>query len=388
MDFRVAKRLELLPPYLFEEVSRLKEDVINRGIEVIDFGVGDPDLGSPDHVVSELCAQARVIDNHHYPSYIGLKSFREAVSHWYRERFGVDLDPEGEVLTLIGSKEGIGHIPLAFVNPGDVVLVPDPGYPVYRAGTILAGGEPYPLPLLRENEFLPVLGEVDEYIARRAKLMFINYPNNPTAAVASRDFFSRVVEFAQRYGIIVCHDAAYSEIAFDGYKPPSFLEVPGAKEVGIEFHSLSKTYNMTGWRIGFAVGNREVLSGLGKVKTNLDSGVFQALQYAGISALKGSRDWFRDNIKVFQRRRDLLVEGLRELGWEVEKPQATFYVWMPVPDGSPSMDFSLRLLRESGIVVTPGMGFGRYGEGFIRMALTVDEERIKEALHKLRNVRL
>jgi LL-diaminopimelate aminotransferase len=293
-----------------------------------------------------------------------------------------------EVVTLIGSKEGIAHIPLAFVNPGDMTLVASPGYPVYHIGTQFAGGEPYFMDLIKENDFLPDLEAIPDEVRQKAKILFINYPNNPTAAVATRDFFASVVDFADRHGIIVCHDAAYSEMAYDGYRPASFLETDGAKSVGIEFHSLSKTYNMTGWRIGFAVGCREVIDGLGQVKSNIDSGAFQAIQIAGISALRGDQTCVRQMQQTYQERRDVLVDGLRSMGLSVEKPKATFYVWMEVPQGYGSADFSSRLLSEGGIVTTPGNGFGSAGEGYVRMALTVGKKRMEEVVERIRRISL
>ncbi|MBI4011051.1 MAG: LL-diaminopimelate aminotransferase [Candidatus Rokubacteria bacterium] len=384
----LADRLNRLPPYLFAEIDRQKKDARARGADLIDLGIGDPDLPTPPHVIDALTRAAREPKNHRYPDYEGLLAFREAAAGWYRTRFGVTLDPATEVLTLIGSKEGTAHIPMAFVNPGDVVLVPDPGYPVYAAGTWFAGGEPYFLPLRAERGFLPDLDAVSPDVLRRARMLFLNYPNNPTAAVATPEFFAEVVAFARRHGVIVCHDAMYSELAFDGYAPPSFLQVPGAKEVGVEFHSCSKTYSMTGWRIGFVVGNREVLAGLGRVKTNVDSGVFQAVQEAGIAALTGPQDYVTRIRATYGERRDVVVGGLRTLGLPVTPPRATFFVWAPVPDGSDSRKWASRLLQEVGVVVTPGVGFGAAGEGYYRIALTVDKARIAEAMDRLRRLSL
>jgi LL-diaminopimelate aminotransferase len=379
----LADRLKRLPPYLFAEIDRQKREARGRGADLIDLGIGDPDLPTPPHVIEALARAARDPRNHRYPDYEGLLAFREAAAAWYQARFGVTLDPVTEVLTLIGSKEGTAHMPLAFVNPGDVVLVPDPGYPVYAAGTWFAGGEPYFLPLRAERDFLPDLDAVPPDVLRRAKMIFLNYPNNPTAACATREFFERLVRFARTHGIIVCHDAMYSELRFDGYEPPSFLQTPGAKDVGIEFHSCSKTYSMTGWRIGFVVGHREVLAGLGRVKTNVDSGVFQAVQAAGIAALTGPQDCVAQVRATYQERRDVVVQGLRKLGLPVTAPRATFFVWAPVPDGSDSRKWASRLLQEAGVVVTPGVGFGPSGEGFYRIALTVDKARIAEAIDRL-----
>ncbi len=383
LRIELADRLKKLPPYLFAEIDRQKKEVRARGVDLVDLGIGDPDIPTPPHVIDALARAAREPKNHRYPDYEGLLAFREAAAGWYRQRFGVQLEPATEVLTLIGSKEGTAHVPLAFVNPGDVVLVPDPGYPVYAAGTWFAGGEPYLLPLRAERGFLPDLEAVPPDVLRRAKMLFLNYPNNPTAAVATREFFARVVEFARRHGVIVCHDAMYSELNFDGYDPPSFLQAPGAREVGIEFHSCSKTYSMTGWRLGFVVGNRDVLAGLGRVKTNVDSGVFQAVQEAGIAALTGPQDCVAQARSIYQERRDTVIAGLRKLGLPVTPPRATFFVWAPVPDGSDSRKWASRLLQEAGVVVTPGVGFGAAGEGYYRIALTVGKARIAEAMDRL-----
>ena len=383
----IADRLRRLPPYLFAEIDRKKRDVRARGVDVIDLGIGDPDLPTPPHIVRALQAAAAKPEHHRYPSYEGMPAFRQAVARWYGRRFGVALDPETEVLALIGSKEGTAHMPLAFVNPGDVVLVPDPGYPVYSAGAWFAGGECHFMPLRRQNGFLPDLGAIPADVARRAKLMYLNYPNNPTAAVASPAFFTGVVEFARRFNLLVCHDAMYSELHFDGYEPPSFLATDGAKDVGVEFHSLSKTYSMTGWRLGFCVGNRDAVAGLGKIKTNVDSGVFQAVQEAGIAALTGPQDVAEQYRRTYQERRDIAVAGLRKLGWEVDVPKGAFFVWAPVPHRKDSREFATRLLEEAGVVVTPGVGFGPSGEGFYRIALTVGAERIAEAMERLQKLR-
>ncbi len=383
-----ADRLKRLPPYLFAEIDRKKREVRARGVDVIDLGIGDPDLPTPPHVIQALQRAAEDPENHRYPSYEGMLAFRQAVADWYAKRFNVRLDPEQEVLTLIGSKEGTAHMPLAFVNPGDVVLVPDPGYPVYAAGTWFAGGETHFMPLRRENGFLPDLDAIPPEAARRAKLMYLNYPNNPTAAVAGREFFAEVVKFARSHRVLVCHDLMYSELKFDGFEPPSFLEIEGAREVGVEFHSLSKTYSMTGWRLGFCVGNGAALAGLGKVKTNVDSGVFQAVQCAGIAALTGPQELPEQYRRTYQRRRDVVVQGLKALGWDVDIPKGTFFVWAPVPGGLDSRRFATRLLDEVGVVVTPGIGFGPSGESFYRIALTVAEARLAEAMERLKGLRL
>ena len=387
MRIEKAKRIEQIPPYLFAEIDKKKEEMRKKGIDLIDLGIGDPDLPTPKLIIDRLKTAAENPKNHHYPAYEGMIEFRTAVARWYERRFGVHLDPRTEVLSLIGSKEGIAHIPLAFVNPGDYVLVPTPGYPVYRVSTLFAGGTPHFFTLRKENGFLPILSDIPKEVAQKAKLLFINYPNNPTSAIAEKSSFEEVVAFARRYEIIVCHDAAYSEIAFDGYKPLSFMEVEGAKEVGIEFHSLSKTFNMTGWRIGFAVGHAEIVSGLGRVKTNIDSGLFQAIQEAGMEALHHFDTPFPEIIKVYERRRDVLVKGLREIGLEVDLPKATFYVWFQVPRGYTSAQFAGLLIEKVGIVATPGNGFGEGGEGYIRMAVTVDEKKLREAIERLKGLK-
>jgi LL-diaminopimelate aminotransferase len=384
----LATRLSGLPPYLFAEIDKVKDEMRRQGVDLISLGIGDPDIPTPPHIVKALQVAAAKASNHQYAPYEGTQAFREAVSAWYRRRFGVTLDPATEVMSLIGSKEGIGHLPLAFLNPGDVVLVPDPGYPVYHAGTLFAGGESVTMPLHASNGFLPDLQKITPEQARRAKIMFINYPNNPTAAVAPKGFFQEVVEFAHRHHIIVCHDAAYSEVAFDGYRPLSFLEVDGACEVGIEMHSLSKTYNMTGWRIGFAVGNAQILAGLATIKTNLDSGVFMAVQDAAIAALTGPDDCVEEMRSIYQRRQDIAVSGLKKIGLHAERPRATFYLWLPVPPKYTSSELTTRMIREAGVVPTPGIGFGAYGEGFIRLSLTVDDQRIREAIERLKKVGL
>ena len=388
ISVELAKRLDGLPPYLFAEIDKVKDEIRRQGVDLISLGIGDPDLPTPPHIVQALQAAAEKIANHQYPPYEGTQTFRSAVAHWYQRRFGVKLDPATEVLSLIGSKEGIGHLPLAYINPGDVVLVPDPGYPVYHAGTVFAGGDPVVMPLRASNGFLPDLKAIAPEHARRAKLMFLNYPNNPTAAVAPREFLEDVVEFAHRHHIIVCHDAAYSEVAFGGYRPLSFLEVDGAREVGLEMHSLSKTYNMTGWRVGFAVGNAHLLAGLATVKTNLDSGVFMAVQDAAVAALTGPDECVEEMRRIYQRRQEITLAGLKEIGLQAARPHATFYLWVPVPPQYTSSELTTRMIREAGVVPTPGIGFGAHGEGFIRLSLTVDDHRIREAIERLKKVGL
>jgi len=382
---KLANRVRHLPPYLFASIDRMKQQAKERGTDLIDLSIGDPDLPTPSHIVKAMKKAVEKPANHRYPSYEGMLSYREAVAGWYRKRFGVELDPQTEVLSLIGSKEGIGHIPLAFVDQGDIVLVPSPGYPVYSVGTLFAGGESYFMPLKEENGFLPDLDAIPKEILTKAKLIFLNYPNNPTTSMAPMKFYKEVVSIAFKYNFIVCHDASYSEIYFDN-KPLSFMQIPGAKDVGIEFHSLSKTYNMTGWRIGFAVGNSAVLAGLGKIKTNLDSGVFQAIQEAAIVALNTESGVLSAIRKTYEDRRDALYSGFKKLGMQVKKPKATFYIWAKTPPDFDSMGFVAHLLNKAGVLATPGNGFGEVGEGYIRFALTASVEKIKEAVVRIGKV--
>jgi LL-diaminopimelate aminotransferase len=381
----LADRIRNLPPYLFDEIDRRIEEKKKEGVDIITFGVGDPDLPTPRHIIEACCEAAKKPENHRYPSYTGLLSFRKAVAKRYELDYGIELDPETEIIVSLGSKESIHNIHFAFIDPGDIVLYTNPGYPVYRTGPLFAGGKAYPMPLIKENRFLPDLDSIPSEKARNAKLMWINYPNNPTAAVADREFYKAVVDFATENEIIVCSDEAYSSIAFDGYKPPSFLEIEGAKDVGVVFNSLSKTYNMTGWRIGYVVGNSEIIDGLRKVKTNVDSGTSQIIQEAGIAALMSSQECVKENIRIYQERRNILVEGLRSMGFDCETPKATFYVWLEVPEGD-SIEFTKMLLDECGVVCTPGIGFGEYGEGYVRFALTQPVERINEAIERMDKV--
>jgi LL-diaminopimelate aminotransferase len=386
MNFTLSTRLQQLPPYLFIELDRKKKALADRGVDIISFGVGDPDLPTPDHIVRAMQEAVAMPAYHQYPFGRGLATFRQAVAAWFVRRFGVSLNPDTEVHALIGSKEGIGHFPLAFVNPGDVVLATEPGYPVYRSSTVLCGGEYHPLPLRRDNGFLPDFDEIPLDILQRARLLFFNYPNNPTAAVAPVEFFKRVVEFAHRHRIIAAHDCAYSELYYDpAHRPTSFLAVDGAREVGIEFHSLSKTFNMTGWRVGWACGNPQLISALGAIKDNYDSGVFSAVQHAAVAALTGPQECIAANNAVYRERRDTFVAGLRRLGLDALSPEATFYVWTAVPRGSTSIAFAERLLP-TGVVCTPGIGMGAAGEGYVRFALTVPVKRIIEALDRIRTV--
>jgi len=384
--FKLSKKLQDLPPYLFVEIDKAKRNAKQEGRDIIDLGVGDPDQPTPAHIIDRLYQAARDPSTHRYALDQGLSGLRKAIAQWSERRFNVKLDPETEILPLIGSKEGIAHFPLAFLNGGDYSLVPDPCYPPYKGGTILAGGKPYIMPLKEENAFLPDLKKIPLNILRKAKLVYINYPNNPTASIAERDFYTDIVKFATKNKIIVISDLAYSEIAYDGYRPSSFLEVEGAKDLGIEFHSLSKTYNMTGWRIGWASGNAQLVSALAKVKSNIDSGIFSAIQLAGITALEGPQQHIKDICQLYQERRNTLIAGLQSLGWQITVPKATFYVWLKIPKKTDSIKFSTLLLEKADIVVTPGVGFGKYGEGYIRMALTISKERIQEAVERLRRI--
>jgi LL-diaminopimelate aminotransferase len=383
MTILESARLRALPPYPFAALDAAREAARARGADIIDLGVGDPDLPTPPHVVQALKDAVDDPANHRYPSYVGLPAFRAAAAGFLAKRFGVVVDPASQVVSLIGSKEGIAHFPLAFVDPGDVVLVPDPGYPVYHIGTLFAGGETYRMPLTRANAFLPDLGSIPRDVARRAKMIFLNYPNNPTAATATEKFFADVLAFATDHDLIVAHDQAYSEMAYDGYRPPSFLATPGAMERSIEFHSLSKTYNMTGWRIGFAAGNEGLVRGLGRVKTNVDSGVFQAVQAAAIRALTADQACVAAHVAVWRERRDVAVAALRAMGIDVPAPRATFYVWFPVPAGATSAGFCRAVLEATGVVLTPGTAFGEHGEGYARIALTVPVPRLREAMDRL-----
>jgi LL-diaminopimelate aminotransferase len=388
LKIKKAQRIQELPPYLFAEIDKKKNALKARGVDIISLGIGDPDLPTPAHIVAKLREAAGNPANHRYPDYEGLLAFRQAAANWYRSRFGVSLDPEREVVSLIGSKEGIAHMPIAWVDPGDVVLCPDPGYPVYAVGTGFCGGVVHRMPLLKQNGFFPDVEAIPTAVARAAKMMWLCYPNNPTSATATRAFFQRAIDFARANEIIVCHDAAYSEIYFDDEKPISFLEIDGAREVGVEFHSLSKTYNMTGWRVGFAVGNAELIAGLGAVKTNVDSGVFQAVQEAAIAALDGDQSCVEEARRVYRSRRDLLLRALERAGLTATEPRATFYVWVETPKGYTSADFATRVLEKTGVVITPGTGFGPSGEGYVRFSLTVNGDRLSEAVGRIERMTL
>lgn len=381
---RTARRIEKLPPYLFVTISKKIAEKQAQGEDVITLAVGDPDIPTPRHVIERLCQAAQDPQNHRYPESEGLPQFRNAIAQWYEKRFGVTLDPDREILPLIGAKEGIGHIALCFIDPGDIALVPDPAYPVYSIGTMFAGGSSYYMPLTEDNDFLPDLDRIPAEIARKAKILWINYPNNPTAAVADHEFFERVVAFARKYDIVVCHDAPYTEVAFDGYRPVSFLEASGAMETGVEFHSLSKSYNMTGWRVGMVVGNAGVIDALRRVKSNLDSGIPQAIQQAAIEALTGPQDCVTEHNTIYKRRRDRLLQTLNQIGLKARPPSASLYIWARVPAGYTSLEFATSLLDHAGVVVTPGISYGKYGEGYIRLSLTVPDQRLEEALARLR----
>lgn len=386
MTLKFSSKIERLPPYPFAVIDQMKSAAVRDGVDLIDLSIGDPDLPTPQPIIDALKEASQNPENHRYPSYIGMLKFREAVASWYLKRFNVSLNPVSEVLTLIGSKEGIGHMPMAFIDNGDIVLAPSPGYPVYPVSATLAGGTPYLFPILEENNYFPNFKSIPGDILRRSKMLFLNYPNNPTSAMATEEFFKEVIDFAYKNNIIVCHDAAYSELYFDQDRPISFLQIDGAKEVGVEFHSLSKTYNMTGWRIGFACGNAKILQGLGKIKTNIDSGVFQAIQEAGIKALALDESVVQSIRSIFQERRDIFYQGLEELGVEAKKPHATYYLWAKVPGTQKSVDFAARLLKDAGILTTPGNGFGQHGEGYFRFALTQSKERLKEAVERFRKI--
>ena len=382
----ISRRLSALPPYPFAEIDRKKKQAIAEGKQIISLGVGDPDLPTPPHIIE---AAQKAISNpahHQYPFGAGRAEFRNAVASWYQSRFAVALDAQKEIHALVGSKEGIGHFHFAYINPGDVVLIPSPGYPVYNTSTIFTDGTPHFLPLKKENNFLPDLDSIPTAIAQKSKILFLNSPNNPTSAVMDASFFKKAIAFAKKYNCIIAHDAAYSEIYYDA-PPISFLSVEGAKDVGVEFHSCSKTYNMTGWRIGWVCGNAEVVSSIGKVKDNFDSGVFEAIQMAAVAALTSSQDCVTQMRKIYKERRDILVEGLKNLGWKVNLPQASFYVWAENPAGYTSSKVVEKLIETASLVITPGTAFGPSGEGYVRFTLTLPKEKIQTALERLSKVK-
>lgn len=383
---RTAKRIENLPPYLFAEIDAKVARAEARGADIISFGVGDPDLPSPPHVVEALAAAARDPVTHRYPSYTGMPEFRESIAGWYGRRFAVDLDPDEQVQPLVGSKEGIFHLPIAFVDPGDVALVPDPGYPVYETGTILAGGDAHLMPLAEDNGFMPDLDAIPQDTLARATVLWLNYPSNPTAATTDQAFFERAVDFCRANDLLLAHDAAYTEITFDGYVAPSVLQIDGAMECAIEFHSLSKTYNMTGWRIGWVAGAPRAIEAIKRLKTNVDSGIFDAVQRAGIAALDGPQDHLKETLERYRERRDLLCDGLKSIGLIVEPPRGSIYVWAPIPEGHTSESFTTLLLEQADIVVAPGTGYGPSGEGFVRFSLTLADDRVEQGVERLRRV--
>lgn len=380
---QASQAMQSLPPYLFARIEQKISECRERGIDIINLGIGDPDLPTPTHIIDRMAQSIYDRVNHQYPSSVGLLEFREAVAEWYDMRFGVDLDPKTEVVSLLGSKEGIAHVSFAYLDQGDLNLVPDPGYPVYGIGTLLAGGTPFLMPLKKENGYLPVLADIPSDVARQAKLMFLNYPNNPVGVVADPQFYAQAIDFARHYDILICHDAAYSEMAYEGLRPMSILQMAGAKEVAIEFHSLSKTYNMTGWRIGWAAGNPQAIEVLGRFKSNVDSGVFQAIQCAAIEALRGPQECVAQANQIYALRRQVAIAGLKRMGWQVTPPQASFYFWAPVPKGYNSASFAEAALEKANVIITPGSGYGQYGEGYFRMALTVDQGRLQEAFDRM-----
>ena len=380
---KFASRIEKVPPYLFVGISRKIAEKRAQGIDVISFGIGDPDIPTPENVIDKLRETALDSPNHRYPETDGLPEFRQAVADWYQRRFGISVHPHKETLPLIGAKEGIGHAALCFIEQGDIALVPDPGYPVYSVGTWFAGGECHWMPLLEENGWMPDLDAIPDDVADKARVIWLNYPNNPTGAIADAGYFAKVVEFAKAHDIAVMHDASYSEVAFDGYRPISFLETPGAIDVGVEFHSLSKSYNMTGWRLGMAVGNEDIISALMVIKSNLDSGVPNAIQYMGMEAMEMSQDAIDERNAIYERRRDRVVQTLRDIGLDAIPPKASLYVWTRIPEGFTSAEFTTLLLDEADIVVTPGNGYGEYGEGYIRLSLTINDEDMEKGLARL-----
>ncbi len=382
---RTAQRIANLPPYLFAEIDRKKEAKLAQGIDVISLGIGDPDMPTPDNIIDAMADAIRVPGNHQYPSYFGAKRYREACAEWMDRRFGVQVDADTEVLALIGSKEGIAHIFLAYVDPGDVTLVPGCGYPVYHTGGILAGGDSWFMPMNEENDFLADFESCPADVLARAKMMFISYPNNPTSAIATPEYFDKAIAFAREHDLLLIHDNAYSEIGFDGYRPPSLLERPGAKDVAIELFSCSKAYNMTGWRIAFAAGNPSVIKSLGTVKSNIDSGAFTAVQDAAIEAMLGPQDITFEMSDLYQRRRDLVMSALSDIGLSARTPKGTIYVWAKVPDGFDSAGFAAKVLEEANVIVAPGNAYGPSGEGYIRISLATPDERLTEAIDRIKN---
>ncbi|MBW4555387.1 MAG: aspartate aminotransferase [Trichormus sp. ATA11-4-KO1] len=379
-----AERIQKLPPYVFARLDELKAKAREQGLDLIDLGMGNPDGATPQPVVEAAIAALQNPANHGYPPFEGTASFRRAITNWYNRRYGVDLDPDSEALPLLGSKEGLTHLAIAYINPGDVVLVPSPAYPAHFRGPLIAGGKIHSLILKPENDWLIDLAAIPDAVAEQAKILYFNYPSNPTAATAPREFFAEIVAFARKYEILLVHDLCYAELAFDGYQPTSLLEIPGAKEIGVEFHTLSKTYNMAGWRVGFVVGNRHVIQGLRTLKTNLDYGIFAALQTAAETALQLPDVYLHEVQQRYRTRRDFLIQGLGKLGWDIPKTQATMYLWVKCPVGMSSTDFALDVLQQTGVVVTPGNAFGIAGEGYVRISLIAECDRLGEALHRFK----
>lgn len=386
MPWEVSDRLNKLPPYLFAEIDKKKKEAVAKGKDVINLGVGDPDTPTPDFVIEALAEAARDPATHQYALDNGDPDFRRAIAAWFSRRYGVKLDPDREIYPTIGAKEAIAHLPLAFINPGNLALIPEPGYPPYRSGTVFAGGVPVAMDLTEENGFFPDLDAIDPRLADMARLIYVNYPNSPTGVIAGREFFEALIAFAKKYDIIIVQDAAYAELTFEG-RAMSIFEVDGAMDCAIEFHSCSKTFNMTGWRVGFAAGNADIVGGLGRVKTNLDSGIFTAIQRAAQRAYERYEEFVPGLVEMYRKRRDAFVNGLNGIGWKVRPPQATFYVWIPIPENFKSVDVTMRLLEECAIVTTPGNGFGRAGEGYIRATLTATEERLKEAVERIASLK-
>ncbi|MFC1846049.1 LL-diaminopimelate aminotransferase [Chloroflexota bacterium] len=384
---QMSQRLDKLPPYLFVEINKKIAEKRAKGEDIISFAIGDPDIPTPQFIIDKICKEANNPVNHRYPETDGLPELSTAIAKWYRTRFNVGLDSKKEVLPLIGSKEGIGHVSFCLIDPGDIALVTDPGYPVYSTSTLLAGGQPYFVQLQEENNYIPDLDSIPSDIAKKAKVLWLNYPNNPTGAVADVEFFNNAIRFARENNLAICHDAPYTEVAFDGCNPPSIMQATGAKDVCIEFHSLSKTYNMTGWRIGMAVGNQELINALFRFKSNLDSGIPQAIQLAAIEALTGSQEHIKERNLIYQKRRDKLVNALNEIGVKAKSPGAGFYIWTSVPDGYTSVSFTAELIDKAGVAVTPGTGYGSAGEGYIRLSITVPDDRLEEGINRLMKLR-
>ncbi len=382
---KLSERLEKIPPYLFAEIDRKIAEARAKGIDIISLGIGDPDTPTLPPIVEEMHRAVDNPKNHDYPPYNGTEKFRKAACAWMKKRFGVELDADEEMLANIGSKEAIAHVFLAFVDKGDYTLVPDPGYPVYHNATVFAGGTPYHMPLLEENGYLPDFDKIPEDIAKKSKLMFLNYPNNPTGAVADLEFFKKAVDFCKKYDILLCSDMAYSEMTFDGYKAPSVLQVEGAKDVALEFYSHSKSYNMTGWRVGFVCGNAKAVKALGTIKNNIDSGTFKAIQDAATVAFDIDEKYINDLNKMYQERRDVAEKGFKELGWNIKPSKATFYLWLPVTRGMSSEQFVTKMLEDAHVVVPSGRGYGEYGEGYFRVALTKDTDTIKECIERMKD---